>query len=98
MRSVNYLPAIDMMIYFDVEHWINLFETRSGRTPTDMVFPAFVDFGSSYNSAFSTISTRLGNQNTLSYWVNDVRDKIKGVHIGLLTKGGTDPTMRVSNS
>lgn len=76
MRAINYIPAIDCLIYSDVAHWINLFETRSNHTPTDIVFPAFVDTGSSYNSTFSSISPRLGDQNTLGHWANEARDKI----------------------
>jgi hypothetical protein len=75
------IPAIDCLIYHDVEHWVNLFETRSGRPPTDIVLPAFVESGASYVSEFWTVAARQGNQNTLGQWINEARELVSGVSI-----------------
>jgi len=56
MRAVCIIPATECMIYHDVEYWITIFESRSGRLPTDVVFPGFVEAGPSYVSEFGTIT------------------------------------------
>lgn len=81
MRAVCIIPSTECMIYNDIEYWINIFENRSGRLPTDIVFPAFVEAGPSYVSEFGTIIPRQGGQNTLEEWINKAKNLVKDVTI-----------------
>jgi hypothetical protein len=81
MRAVCIIPATECLIYHDIEHWINIFENRSGRLPTDIVFPAFVEAGPSYVSEFGSVPPRQGSQNTLGEWINTSKTLVKGVNV-----------------
>jgi hypothetical protein len=79
MRAVCIIPATECLIYHDIEYWITIFENLSGRMPTDIVFPGFVEAGPSYVSEFGTISSRQGGRNTLGEWISTAKNIVKDV-------------------
>ena len=78
LRAICHIPSAECLIYHDINHWLTLFETRSGVTPTDVVLPAMTAAATSYSSRYSPPSPRLREDNSLKSWIETLRTSLEG--------------------
>jgi hypothetical protein len=98
MRSVCVIPGVEAMVHHDLEHWITAFEDRSGKTPTDVVLPAFTTTGASYESQYALPVQKLGENNLLRNWIGTLRADLEGARTWALIHLQLGPLANNMNS
>ncbi len=78
LRAVCHIPTAECLAHHDIGHWISLFESRSGQTPTDMVLPAFTTTGTSFVSEYASPIPGLGDDSSLRHWIEALRGELDG--------------------